>query len=470
MTFTRRSFLIGAGSGVSLLVLTACTDEKPPPTPTPTNIPKPGAPKPAAFHRSTWTTDPFSRGSHSFMAVGASPDDRVILRQPLANRVFFAGEATSSEAAGTVRGARRSGARAATEISTIAKDGEKIAIVGAGAAGAEAARLLSSWEYDVVVVEARDRTGGRIQTLDAESDLPVELGAWRLDPSADQDVLADLAIADVATAELATTVFVSADAQAAETTVGADAVSTATAWAAEQLQDQPLATALEESGATEAAGKAGGDVDGAALLAQHLAALTALTGAEPADISSWYGAVEPAATEIAVTGAFSTIVTAALDGVSTFLNTVVVGVSYDATGVSLRLATGESLAVDRVILTVPLGVLQDDGIAFDPLLPFAKRAAIASLGFGTSETVWLRFAEKFWTTDATIWNLVGTDELITTWFNLEPITGENVLVGIVGGESAAQLAELDRDELEAIARDSLRPFIGDGESGEEPAA
>jgi hypothetical protein len=72
--------------------------------------------------------------------------------------------------------------------------------------------------------------------------------------------------------------------------------------------------------------------------------------------------------------------------------------------------------------------------------------------------VWLRFEEPFWTTDAVAWNLVGTDDEITTWFNLEPITGEAVLVGIVGGEAAERMEQLDDGELTERLRQTLAPF------------
>ena len=53
-----------------------------------------------------------------------------------------------------------------------------IAVIGAGAAGLAAARALMQSGFDVVVLEARDRIGGRIYTLrDPESHLPIELGA-----------------------------------------------------------------------------------------------------------------------------------------------------------------------------------------------------------------------------------------------------------------------------------------------------
>ena len=53
-----------------------------------------------------------------------------------------------------------------------------VLVVGAGAAGLAAARELSNAELSVIVVEARDRIGGRVFTLyDRNWPLPVELGA-----------------------------------------------------------------------------------------------------------------------------------------------------------------------------------------------------------------------------------------------------------------------------------------------------
>src|SRR6185312_12730963 len=114
MSFTRRSFLLGAGSGLSLLMLSACGVDTPTPSPRPTVTPtRPGLPQPSAFARSSWTTDPYSLGSHSYMAVGSTPAHRDALREPVLDRIFFAGEATSADKAGTVDGALDSGARAA---------------------------------------------------------------------------------------------------------------------------------------------------------------------------------------------------------------------------------------------------------------------------------------------------------------------------------------------------------------------
>jgi monoamine oxidase len=63
-----------------------------------------------------WQLDPFARGAYSYVTVGgaAAPS---LLAEPLANTLFFAGEATDTEGEiATVTGALQSGMRAAREI------------------------------------------------------------------------------------------------------------------------------------------------------------------------------------------------------------------------------------------------------------------------------------------------------------------------------------------------------------------
>lgn len=449
---------------MSMLVLTACVDDpQPGPTPSPTRTATGIVPAPVSFARSSWGTDSFARGSTSYMAVGSTIEHRETLGTAIDDRVFFAGEATSVDDAGTVFGAQRSGNRAATEIADVGSPDEKIAVVGAGAAGAEAARVLTLRGYDVVVIEARKRVGGRIQTVTDDGwPFPIELGAWRLSPTADADLLATLDRLGVDTLSVVgePSVYRSAAGESDADPVGAAAVDTALSWATEQSRDQSLETALDDSGAAATAANAtAGELPGTEVLAQYLATIAAQHGADAADLSGWFTTDDGPPTTL-VTGDFSAAITDALEGVETFLSTAVVGVSYNDKRVSLRLGTGESLTVDRVLVTVPLGVLQEDGIVFDPLLPFSHRTAIASLGMGKADTVWLRFDEPFWTTDAVAWNLVGTDDEITTWFNLEPLTGEAILVGIVGGAAAERTELLDDDELTAAVLATLAPFAG----------
>ncbi len=66
-------------------------------------------PTPQSYQITRWASDPFSYGSYSFLPVGATPAMRQHLAAPLGNRVFFAGEATHPDYAGTAHGAYLSG-------------------------------------------------------------------------------------------------------------------------------------------------------------------------------------------------------------------------------------------------------------------------------------------------------------------------------------------------------------------------
>ncbi|PJJ72172.1 monoamine oxidase [Diaminobutyricimonas aerilata] len=453
----RRTFLIGAASGLSMLLLSGCTTPDPRPTrPTPT--PSSPLPRPAGMVRSRWASDSFTRGASSYLPVGSSPDDRVALREPVQRRVFFAGEATSSEHPNSVAGAQESGRRAADEVTAVADDAERIAIVGAGIAGAAAARQLTRDGFDVVVVEARDRTGGRIDTRRSDSwPVPVELGAAWVHDLAGTDVLQqltrlqiDTAIADVRQVRDAAGAVLDVDPAA-----GAAAVTRAVDAAASGVRDVSVATALADTGAS---------TDDPALRVHLADPIVARLGADPDELSAWFATTEvPAGADQLVTGGMAALIDDALDGIRVSLSSAVTRIGYDADGVNLRLATGESLNVDRVIVTVPLGVLQDGAIEFDPPLPFAQRSAIAALGVGLQDVVWLRFDEPLWSTEATLWVSLDEDLDITQWINLEPITGEAVLVGRLAGDAARRFADYDDDEAETAALESLRPFL-------EPAA
>ena len=69
----------------------------------------------AGVYVQDWHDDPLSRGGYSYVRVdGAGAREQLAL--PLDQTIFFAGEATDSEEAGTVAGALRSGQRAAREV------------------------------------------------------------------------------------------------------------------------------------------------------------------------------------------------------------------------------------------------------------------------------------------------------------------------------------------------------------------
>jgi monoamine oxidase len=72
-------------------------------------------PRPAETIVTRWGSDRFARGTYSFVAAEAEPQDYDILAQSLGN-LYFAGEATCGSHPATVHGAYLSGLRAASEV------------------------------------------------------------------------------------------------------------------------------------------------------------------------------------------------------------------------------------------------------------------------------------------------------------------------------------------------------------------
>ena len=480
MGISRRAFLTGSVSGAAILVLSACTTDSPAPTASPTpsaTTPTPtpsGTVAPAAFRRSSWADDPYSLGATSHLTPGTSDADRRLLGTPLDDRLFFAGEAVASTMGGTVYGARQSGFDVAAQVAGVAAADERIAVIGAGIAGATAARSLVDRGYDVVVVEARGRVGGRVHSVhDDDWPYPVELGVGLLEGPGSVALQAALALARVRTRPLDDTVEVrTSDGAVDSLGDAADRLDRAASWAAGRStttdadSGTSVADALSGSGADEVSALPGpdgvSDADRLALVLDDL--LPARWGAGADDLAASALGDDPAGDLLptgasVVTGGLSGFVAGLLDGLDVLRDSNVVRVQYGDQGVGLRLATGESLSVDRAVSTIPLGVLKTGVPEFSPDLPSTHTDAIEALGVGTREVLWLRFDEAFWSTQATVWAVLDDDAPYRLFVNLMPATGAPVLVALTGGDAAAEVAGLDDDAAVASAMQSLAPYL-----------
>ena len=242
-------------------------------------------------------------------------------------------------------------------------------------------------------------------------------------------------------------------------TIGSDLLDAAIAAASSLPGDVTIETALEESPPPEEPIGMGG-LSPADWVDAHLRNDVAIRFGTGSELSSRYGLDDgPRGADRIVAGGFVTLVDDALDGIAVWTNNVVSRIAHDDEGVNLRFATGESLNADRVVVTVPVGVLKSRDITFEPRLPLPHIVATIGLQMGSVDKIWMQFESRFWATDAVRWSVVGGDLDITEWINLEPATGSAILVGLVGGERAAALADLGDDELVLAARRSLEPFL-----------
>lgn len=398
------------------------------------------------------------------MAVDATPAMRATLAAPLGDRVFFAGEATAENNPSTVHGAQASGRRVAAEVLTAAADSERVIIIGAGAAGIAAARTLADAGLDVLVIEARESIGGRVQTVVTSDGLPIELGASWVHDVAGSDLAAQLDEIGVLAAPF------DYDLQSVLDRTGArideieafvepaeEAIAAAVSWAEELDQDVSLADALQLSGAAQG-------VDADALDHLDQSAIAAEYGAGTDELSAWWGLEEGSeGDDLIVLGGYDAILRAMAEGLTIELRRPVSQITWSETGVLVVDASGQEATADRVVVTVPLGVLKSGAISFQPPLPLDKVDAIERIGFGLLDKVWFVFDEAFWTESSLVWNVItapGTP--YREWFNFMPVLGKPVLLSLVGGSVAREWSQRSDDDVKAAALSALQLFVDAG--------
>ena len=110
--------------------------------------------------------------------------------------------------------------------------------------------------------------------------------------------------------------------------------------------------------------------------------------------------------------------------------------------------SGDVFTGGACIVTVPLGVLREGSIRFEPALGPSQRSAIAALRMGTLDKVILKYDEPWWDSKATQLGVVGRPVGQTvSAFNFEPVSGLPILVAFTGARYARTLESLDDDAL-----------------------
>ncbi|GFO37512.1 lysine-specific histone demethylase 1b, partial [Plakobranchus ocellatus] len=96
-----------------------------------------------------------------------------------------------------------------------------------------------------------------------------------------------------------------------------------------------------------------------------------------------------------VSGGFGSILKSLAQNLDIRLDCQVTEVNYSDQNIVVHSSQGDFIA-EKVIVTVPLAVLQKELIKFHPPLPEFKVKAIQSLGAGKVEKVTMQFSEDFW--------------------------------------------------------------------------
>lgn len=343
--------------------------------------------------------------------------------------------------------------------------GTRVLVIGAGMAGLVAAARLAEEGAEVLVIEARDRIGGRIFT-DRSFGVPVELGAGLIQ-GYNGNPLADLL--DRAGAR---PFFVDEE----EAILLDDGGAEPEEFELDDLWDD-IDTIIED-----AAEEADGDPEMS--LAEVVDILDPALAKEP--IGSWaltdmiendVGAPLDAISALHFDGdkafdgpdalvkqGYDTLLAPLAKGLDIRLGETVSRISTGKDGVIVETDKGLHQAA-QVVVTVPLGVLKAGSIRFEPPLPPAHREAIAAIGFGNLGKVSQQFDRAFWPKEAHYIGFVANErgrygEIV----NLMPSQGAAVLTFVASGAYAQTLDAMDDHAATADVMDALRAMFGKDQS------
>jgi monoamine oxidase len=342
----------------------------------------------------------------------------------------------------------------------------QVLVLGAGMAGLGAAQRLHSAGAGVTVIEARDRIGGRTFTSNLWPDLPVDMGASWIHGTIGNPITAlagATGAAWTATSYLRSIAF---DETGRSFDFPGAAARAAELVEAARFRSEDLNHDVSLQAAIEAAPEWGA-LSPSDRWVLRLAINTRIEHEYSGDwnrLSAWHfddGKDFPGEEAVFDQG-YGPLVAHLAHGLDIHFGEVVVAIAPTTTGVEVTTTRGSHFA-NRVIVTLPLGVLKSGTVRFAEPLKRNRQRAIDGLEMGLLNKCWLRFDRTFWPEDVDWIDYLGPVEgLWADWMSGVPSTGRPLLVGFNAAAAADQLEALDDRATTASAMVVLRSMFGAG--------
>jgi len=344
-----------------------------------------------------------------------------------------------------------------------------VVVIGAGAAGIAAASTLAARGESVIVLEARDRIGGRVWSDQSWSHGVADLGASWIHGQTGNPLTALATKAGVRTVPFdydAHAVYRPGAVQVNESTLNrysttAEALlETAVAAAEEEDEDQSLGEAIDAAKAEDpvpANDRAGVNFTFNTTIEHEYAT-------DLGQLSAWYwdDTGEYPGSDLLMPDGYIGLFQPRAASLDIRLSTPAQTIRHSRRGVEVDTATG-TISAKAAIVTVPLALLKSGAIRIEPAVPTRHRNAISRLGMGLLNKCFLAFPEPFWDNETHLLGYIGpTAGLWAEWANLEPANGHPVLIGFNAGSAAESLESLTDAATVASAMAALRDMFGSG--------
>lgn len=273
-------------------------------------------------------------------------------------------------------------------------NGKTVIVIGAGISGLTASYKLKEKGFNVIVLEAQNKIGGRLRTNYSLGVAFDEGASWIHGPKGNP--ITNLALKSGANT------FLTADDSINVFDINGVAYSDTVLTNMQDDYDIAL-TAVRNAGSQnqslENVFKALYPTRGNNRLWKYM--LSAYTefdyGGDISDLSSKFFDDDKtfSGDDVIITNGYDKVTTFLAKNLDIRLNTRVNKINYSSDKISITSNTG-ALEADYVIISVPLGVLKNDSITFVPGLPLVKATAISKLNMGNVNKFLLKWNSTFW--------------------------------------------------------------------------
>ena len=346
---------------------------------------------------------------------------------------------------------------------------KRIVVIGAGISGLSAAKTLAGYGHTVIVLEARTRIGGRIATSSLWADTPVDLGAaWIHGPQGNPITT----IAKAIGAPMATT---AADSQIIYG-VNGKVLDAAAASQLESLRTgiQRAVTSAQDALSTDISLRAA--IEAGTQWPQRSVADQAFMrylinsdyeqeyGGSSTSLSAmWFDSdTELPGEDLLFVKGYKAVSDFLARGLNIQLGEIVRRISVQG-GIVYVNTQSHTFTADKVLITLPLGVLKSGSIEFIPRLPAAKTNAINRLGMGLLNKCILRFNRAFW---AEKYDWLGYIPALNgrwaEWISLSRQVGKPILVGFNAADFGREIEHWTDTEIVSSGMETLRRIYGPG--------
>jgi monoamine oxidase len=338
-------------------------------------------------------------------------------------------------------------------------NGKTVIIIGAGISGLAAAKKLKQNGFTVIVLEAQEKVGGRLRT-DRSLGIAFDEGAsWIHGPNGNP--ITSLS------AQSGVNTFLTNDDLVVVYDTNGSAYSDAVVTNSESefnLAVEAIQNAGNLNQSFEAVFNSLYPTQANNRLWKYMLSsfLEFNTGGDISKLSSkyYYDDEEFGGKDVIVTNGFDKVTDYLAQGIDIRLNTRVTAIDYSNQKIKVTTSVGV-IEGDYSILSVPLGVLKNNVISFNPLIPIDKSAAIAKTNMGNVNKFLFVWNTPFWNTNLQyIGYTPNTKGKFNYFLNVKKFTNENALMTFAFGDYATVTESMTDSDIINEVMQHLKSVYG----------